>query len=181
MLFTLPIELMKERQILQQYFFVETFPFVKIIEKNGQKRPEAIKKFREFIYKRIDKGLFENEEMVDEAICYGGGSPRELLKILKTANIFADREKGVIDRKALEKALQRMANQTAQYVEPEQWKKIQEVVENNKKNKGTLFDKTVQELLERLILMEYNDGNYKRPNPILELSDAYRQYIKGSA
>jgi len=180
-LFTLPIELMKERQILQQYFFVETFPFVKLVEKDGRKRPKAVEKFKEFVYRRIDKSLFESEDLVEEAICYGGGSPRELLKILKMTNVFADRSKGAIDKNALDKALTRLANQTAQYVEPEWWEKIQEVVRNNAQNKGTPFDKILQELLERIILMEYNDGNYKRPNPILELSDAYRQYINAVA
>jgi len=180
-LFTLPIELMKERQILQQYFFVESFPFVKIVEKNGQKRPEAVERFKEFVYKRIDKSLFESESLVEEVICYGGGSPRELLKILKMTNVFADRTKGKIDKNALEKALTRLANQTAQYVEPDWWEKIGEVVSNNKANKNTPFDEVVQELLERILLMEYNDGNYKRPNPILELSDAYRQHIEAAA
>ncbi len=177
-LFTLPIELMKERQLLQHYFFVETFPFVKIVEKNGRKRPAAIETFKEFVFKRLDKSLFENETLVEEAICYSGGSPRELLKILKTANIYANRTKGIIDKAALDKALRRLANQTAQFVRPEQWAKIKEVVDNNAKQNGTPFDTTIQELLERLILMEYNDGNYKRPNPILELSDAYKQYVK---
>lgn len=181
-LFTLPIELMRERQLLQQYnFFVETFPFVKIIEKNGQKRQAAIEKFKEFVYKRVDSSLFENEEIVENIIYYAGGSPRELLKILKTANVFANRAKAVIDKNALDRALRRMASQTAQYVEPEQWEIIKKIVENNRGNQGSPFDKTVQELLERLILIEYNDGNYKRPNPILELSDAYRQYIPAIA
>ena len=177
MLFTLPIELMKERQKLGQFAFVETFPFVKLIERNGQRRPESIEKFREFVYRRIDKSLFENEILVDEAICYGGGSPRELLKILKTANVVADPAQGVITRTALDKALHRLANQTAQFLSPVQWKTINSVVQNNRAERGTPFDDTLQDLLERLILMEYNDGNYKRPNPILELSDAYRENI----
>lgn len=181
MLFTLPIELMKERQKLGQLAFVETFPFVKLIEKNGQRRPAAIEKFREFVYKRIDKSLFENEDVVDEAICYGGGSPRELLKILKTANVVSDRSQGVIDRAALDKALRRLANQTAQFLTPAQWETIKSVVQNNRAGRGTPFDETLQDLLERLILMEYNDGNYKRPNPILELSDAYRERIETPA
>lgn len=175
-LFTLPIELMKERQILQQYFFVESFPFVKIVEKDGRKRPDAIQKFKEFIFKRIEKNLFEDEKLVEKAICLSGGSPRELLKILKTANVHADRAKGIIDHAALEKGLSRLANQTAQYVKPEQWAKIKEVADNH----SAPFDDTVQELLERLLVMEYNDGSYKRPNPILELSDAYSQHVKAA-
>lgn len=180
-LFTLPIELMKERQILQQYFFVESFPFVKIVEKNDRKRPEAIERFKEFVYKRIDKDLFASEALVEEAICRSGGSPRELLKILKMTNVFADRGKGKIDKNALDRALLRLANQTAQYVEADWWVIIREVVQNNQSNKHTPFDEVVQELLERILLMEYNDGNYKRPNPILELSDAYRQHIESAA
>ncbi|MCY7350305.1 MAG: hypothetical protein LH606_06525 [Cytophagaceae bacterium] len=180
-LFTLPIELMRERQKLGQFAFVETFPFVKLIEKDGQRRPDAVEQFREFVYKRIDKSLFESEEVVDDAICYGGGSPRELLKILKTANVVTDRSRGVIDRAALDKALRRLANQTAQYLSPAQWATIKTVVQNNRERRITPFDDTVQDLLERLILMEYNDGNYKRPNPILELSDAYREYVENPA
>ncbi|MCY7329417.1 MAG: hypothetical protein LH618_12780 [Saprospiraceae bacterium] len=85
--------------------------------------------------------------------------------------------KSVIDRAALDKALHRLANQTAQYLSPVQWATIKAGVQKNREGYGTPFDDTVQDLLERIILMEYNDGNYKRPNPILELSDAYHQHI----
>ncbi|MFN0036927.1 MAG: hypothetical protein ACKVUS_17870 [Saprospiraceae bacterium] len=176
-LFTLPIELMKERQILKRAFFVETFPFVKLLDNNDKRRSEAFVKFKEFVYKRIDRSLFENEHVVEEAISFSGGSPRELLIILKMANIHADRAKGVIEKTALERALRRLANQTAQYVTAPQWEKIEYVAEN----KSADWDDIIQDLLERLLLMEYNDGNYKRPNPILELSDAYRQHIKATA
>ncbi len=176
-LFTLPIELMKERQILKRAFFVETFPFVKLLDKNDKRRAEAFDKFKEFVYKRIDKSLFENEGVVEEAISFSGGSPRELLIILKMANIYADRSKGVIEKTALEHALRRLANQTAQYVTSAQWDKIKYVAQH----KSAEWDDIIQDLLERLLLMEYNDGNYKRPNPILELSDAYGQHIKATA
>ncbi len=172
-LFTLPIELMKEREKLKQNFFVESFPFVKLLEKNGQQRIDALEQFKEFVFKRIDKSLFDSDATIEKAIHYGGGSPRELLRILKTATIFADRAKGKIDIAALDKALQRMANQTALYIEPAQWEKIAQVA----KNQTAAFDQTVQDLLERNLLMEYNDGNYKRPNPLLELSEAYRHYV----
>ncbi|MBP6825539.1 MAG: hypothetical protein KA165_03170 [Saprospiraceae bacterium] len=175
-LFTLPIELMKERQILKRAFFVETFPFVKLLDKNDHRRTEAFDQFREFVYKRIEKNLFESEQVVEEAIYFSGGSPRELLIILKMANIHADRAKGVIDKTSLDRALLRLANQTAQYVTAPQWEKIKYVAEH----KSSDWDDTIQDLLERLLLMEYNDGNYKRPNPILQLSDAYRQHIEGS-
>lgn len=179
-LFTLPIELMKERQKLDSYFFIDSFPFVKILEKDGTIRDSAVEKFKKFVFKRIRKSLFESEKVVEKAIYYCGGSPRELLKILKSANLHADRQKGKIDMEAMDKGLKRLANQTAQYIEPEEWKKIQEVVQLNSKNGVVFFDSTVQQLLEKLLLMEYNDGTYKRPNPILELSDAYQSIVPGA-
>jgi hypothetical protein len=179
-LFTLPIELMRQRQILSQYFFVEMFPFVKIVDRNGNRVPEAFNRFRDFIYRRIDQKLFEAEDVVNEAIYYSGGSPRELLKIIKMSNVFADRSQGFISMAALKQALKRLANQTAQFIEPEQWAKIREVIRNNEKQLVTPFDEVVQGLLERIILMEYNDGTFKRVNPVLELSDAYRQLDIGA-
>jgi hypothetical protein len=176
-LFTLPIELMKERQILKRSFLVETFPFVKLLGKDDKRRPEAFDKFKEFVFKRIDASLFENEAVVKEAIYYSGGSPRELLIILKMANIYADRAKGQISKGALDRALGRLANQTAQYITAPQWTKIAHVV----KHKSADWDDIIQDLLERVLLMEYNDGNYKRPNPILQLSDAYRQHTEALA
>lgn len=176
-LFTLPIELMEERQLLEQYFFVGSFPFVKLLNKDGSKRKESIEKFREFVFKRIDKSLFDDISTVDEAICLGGGSPRELLKILKTAKILADPKKKIIDKQALEKAIHRMANQMAQFITPDQWRVISDVVQNLKLKRSTPFTKDLQDLLERIIIMEYNDGNYKRPNPILERSEAFLQYV----
>jgi hypothetical protein len=179
-LFTLPIELMKERQILQQYFFVEMFPFVKIVDRNGQRVPEAFSRFRQFVFRRVDESLFESEEVVNEAVYYSGGSPRELLKIIKMANVYSDRSQGVISMAALNQALKRLANQTAQFIEPTQWIRIKEVIQNNENQRVTTFDEIVQGLLERIILMEYNDGTFKRVNPVLELSDAYRQLITGA-
>ncbi len=176
-LFTLPIELMKERQILKRSFLVETFPFVRILNPDDSPRPEAFERFRELVYKRIDQRLFENEAVVDKAIYYSGGSPRELLIILKMANIYADRSKGHITMEALDRALQRLANQTAQYITAEQWQLIARVA----KHKSAEWNDILADALDRLLIMEYNDGNYKRPNPILELSEKYKEYVHAAS
>jgi hypothetical protein len=31
--------------------------------------------------------------------------------------------------------------------------------------------------MENLIVMEYNDGTYKRVNPIVEASEIYKEYV----
>ena len=177
-IFTLPIELMKERQHLNQFSNVEAFPFVKLLERKGERHQAAFERFTEFVYKRIDASLFENKNIVTEAIYYSGGSPRELLRILELAAFYADEDKGKIDENALNKALQRLADQTAQYLTEPMFAKLKEIRNNNQNGLDTPFDNDIQEMLEKILVMEYNSGSYKRVNPILELSNLYKQRVE---
>lgn len=176
-IFTLPIELMKERQKINQFSTVESFPYVKIIDRQGQEREEAIQVFEEFVYKRIDASLFEDKEVVREAILLGGGSPRELLRVLESAAFFADDAKGKLDKECLNQSAQRLGNQAAQYLTKEKLAKLEEIHQNNEAGLVTPFDELIAEMLEDIILMEYNDGSFKRVNPIVELSDLYQQFV----
>ena len=178
-IFTLPIELMSQRPNLTQFCSVEAFPFVKLIERDGSEDETAFNKFKEFVYKRIDSSLFVNEVIVHKAIKYSGGSPRELLKILETTAFYVEDEQQQIDEMALDKALHRLANQTAQYITEPMLEKMKKIIENNRVGRDTLFDEVLQTMLENIYVMEYNSGSYKRINPILELSNLYQQYVQG--
>lgn len=177
-IFTLPIELMNQRQSLNQFSSVEAFPFVKIVEKNEAFNEAAFSRFREFVYKRIDQQLFESESIVNKAIKYSGGSPRELLRILEMTAFFVDDDVTTINEQALDKALDRLAKQTAQYISKEMFLKMKEIVDNNRQQKETEYDDIMQSLLEKTYVMEYNSGSYKRINPILELSNLYQQNVQ---
>lgn len=177
-IFTLPIELMNQRQSLNQFSSVEAFPFVKIVEKNEAFNEAAFSRFREFVYKRIDQQLFESESIVNKAIKYSGGSPRELLRILEMTAFFVDDDVTTINEQALDKALDRLAKQTAQYISKEMFLKMKEIVDNNRQQKETEYDDVMQSLLEKTYVMEYNSGSYKRINPILELSNLYQQNVQ---
>lgn len=176
-LFTLPIELASEQRKIDKFSTVENFPFVKIIGKDGSKIEAAYEKFREFIYKRIDINLFANDEIVEKAIYYGGGAPRELLRVLKTAALYTDEGEGVITEQSMNKALKRLANKAARHLTENDWKELRTIAENNKNGKETHFSDGLAELIEKILVMEYNDGTYKRIHPILELSFAYQQEI----
>ncbi len=178
-IFTLPIELMSQRPNLSQFSSVEAFPFVKLIERDGTEDNIAFEKFKEFVYKRIDSSLFENEAIVHKAIKYSGGSPRELLKILETTAFYVEDDQQQIDEIALDKALHRLANQTAQYITEPMLEKMKKIIENNRAGKDTPFDDLLQAMLENIYVMEYNSGSYKRINPILERSNLYQQYVQG--
>ena len=180
-IFTLPIELMKERQKINQFSTVESFPYVKIIDRRGEPIEAAVKAFEEFVHKRIDAGLFETPDVVQRAIRLGGGSPRELLRLLGMAAFFADEAKGVIDMDCLNKAARRLANQAAQYLTQEKLDRLKMIHEDNRLGRPSPFDDLVGEMLEDIILMEYNDGSYKRVNPVVELSDLYQQRVLGTS
>jgi hypothetical protein len=175
-IFTLPVELMSEGRKLEAFSTVSSFPFVKIREKNGTVIEEAIQKFIEFTYKRIDSTLFDSEETVREAILMGGGSPREYLRVLEYANMYADEDK--IDKKALQKGIKKLAAQTAQYINNEDIELLKILKKNNDEGKITLADDKWQDLIEKLIILEYNDGTYKRVNPVVEQSEIYKQEVE---
>ena len=176
-IFTLPVELMKERQKLNQFSNVESFPFVKLLERDGTPIEKAFKRFFEFVHKRIDASLFESDAVIRKAITYSGGSPRELLRILELTAFYADDKKGKIDMAALDKALSRLSRQMAQYLTEEMLQKLIEIKTCNDKGMDVTFDSVIQEMLENLLVMEYNSGNYKRVHPLLELSDLYKQRV----
>lgn len=177
-IFTLPIELMAST--LKLYATgnqVISFPFVKLQERNGEYIENAITRFMEFVYKRIDKSLFDSELTVRKAILYGGGSPRELLKVLEFAAMFADDDLGKIDETALLKGVKKLAAQTSQYLNKEDLEVLKELKTANDKGLQTPFSESYQRLMEHLIVMEYNDGTYKRVNPIIAESQLYKQYV----
>lgn len=176
-IFTLPIELMAQRQILLSFSEVVSFPFVKIKEKDGTIVAEAISKFEEFVYKRIDASLFDSPQTVRKAILYSGGSPRELLRILERANLYADEDGGKIYIKDLDKALTKLGRETAQYLSKPDLELLKILKEANEANEDLPFGNDWQGLLEKLIVLEYNDGSYKRVNPIIEDSSLYKQYV----
>jgi hypothetical protein len=176
-IFTLPIELAKERPNLIQFSEVESFPFIKILERNGNKIEAAYQKMKEFIYKRIDASLFENEKIVEEVIYYSGGSPRQLLQILDVTATYVPNDENKISKQALDKALHRLSNQMAQHIEMPMIEMMKTIKDNNKNGKDTAYSEVIQKMLESIYVMEYNSGTYKRPNPLLELTNLYKQNV----
>ena len=176
-IFTLPLELMPEGRKLMNFSKVVSFPFVKIREKNGDIIEKAVQRFIEFTYKRIDENLFDSPETVRKAILMGGGSPREYLRILEYANMFSNDDDKVITAEALEKGIKKLAAEPSQYVSSEDLKKLMALKQANEESKVMPFDAECQDLLEKLIILEYNDGTYKRVNPIVEESQLYKQNV----
>jgi hypothetical protein len=176
-IFTLPIELMKERQKLKNFSEVYSFPFIKIKDRQGQIQADAYNALEEFVTKRIDKSLFESEEVIKKAIEYSGGSPRQLLQILEKACYFTDPQSNKITANDLEEALSLMGKDLGAYLTREKIELLKSIKECNENGRDFEYSDMVESMLEDLILMEYNDGTHKRPNPLLEYSTLYKQNV----
>lgn len=174
---TLPVELTPYRQNLLSFSTVVSFPFVKIRQKGGKVIEKAIQRFEEFVYRRIDVSLIADKQALRRAILLSGGSPRELLRILEYANMYSDEDGEKILARDFERGIQKLAAETSQYISEEDFKKLRLLKAANDKNRSLAIDADWQDLIEKLIVMEYNDGTYKRVNPIVEESELYKQYV----
>jgi len=176
-IFTLPIELMKEEQRIRQFGEIITFPFIKVKERNDEPCIKAVQLFQEFVSKRIDDTLFDGKETVSLAIEYSGGSPRQLLRILEQANWFTDVEEGVIRQANMQKAIEKLGNSIARYLETDDFQLLEKLQNDLNEGNPVGFDSSIQNLLEKEIIFEYNDGTYKRVNPLLEISKLYKHNV----
>jgi len=127
MIITLPIELFTEKNRLNHFAITENFPLVDL-KKDGAK-----KTFREFILKRVDKKLFESDDVIDMIIEYGAGHPRQTLQIINRAYVEAENE--TIDKDSVTKAVEILGAELSKVDEDEVaiLKKVknQEVVAEN--------------------------------------------------
>ncbi len=177
-LFTLPIELMQEKSRLNNFSNTFSFPFIKIIEKDNSQVAKAYKKLREFVYKRVDESLFEDEKIIDAIITYSGGSPRELLRILEQCAIRA--EGGKIDSNSLQRAVKKLSSEYLSYLYKKDLETLKDIDTNNKKGQLTDYSNELHDLLEKHIVFEYNDGTYRRVNPLVECTEHYKKYVYGN-
>jgi hypothetical protein len=176
-LFTLPIELMKEEQRIQQFAEIISFPFIKIKERNGSPCANSIALFEQFIFKRIDPTLFDNKETVAMAIAYSGGSPRQLLRILEQAAWATSIEEGIISKGNMERAIEKLGNSVARFLSTADFELLKTLKNSLDDGQPIGYDEKIQGMLEKEIIFEYNDGTYKRVNPLVEISKLYKHHV----
>lgn len=176
-IFTLPIEMFALEPKLRTFSTIINFPFVKIRERTGERVPAAIAVFRDFILRRIDESLFESEEVIEKAICYGGGSPRELLRVLEHAYLYAEDDDTVLTKTALKKGVRKLSAEYTRRLDKATIEQLKLLRERNAKGLPTLYDESWQKMMEEITVLEYNDGTYKRVNPLIEASEIYRIYV----
>jgi len=176
-IFTLPIELMKEKQRIRQFAEVVNFPFVKLFERDGRPVADACRRFEEFVHKRIDANLFDHPDTVQTAIKYSGGSPRQLLRIIERASWLRKDEQTQITGENVGAAIEKIGNDYVQYLFPAEWEALGKLRTGLQQGEPIGFDEVMQGLLEKEIVFEYNDGTFKRVNPLVEKSKLYAHHV----
>jgi len=162
------------------YYNIKTirFPLIKIKEKDGTHEISATNQMVEMIYRRIDSSLFDSEETVKYIVNLSGGHPRELLNIIGEAWNFADFDSVKIERIHVDKAMEQKSAQLGRLEDPE-LEILKSIHASNLKNEAYKYTSLLDTLIQKGYLYEYNDGSYLRANPVLELSQQYRQYVLG--
>ena len=177
-LYTLPIELHCEQVALERYpSKVVSFPFVKLINRDGSEVEEAFERFHLFVEQRIDPSLFESKEVIREAISVSGGSPRQLLRIIKEASWRVD-EGELITMQNMNDCIRSEANSAAKYLTDDEYKILYDLHIGNRDsdNFRPNYEEGFQELFEKEAIMEYNDGYHKRVNPLIVRSENFQLF-----
>jgi len=180
-IFTLPIELMKEEQRIRNFSEIITFPFIKVRKRDGSLVKEAVERFEEFVCKRVSEALFDSKSTIHLAIEYSGGSPRQLLRVIEQASWQVESGQEKITETDMRKAISRLGNSMARFLEPADFELLKALRKALDAGEPIGFNNTIQNLLEKEILFEYNDGTYKRVNPLLEVSKLYQHHMKEGA
>ena len=165
MIITLPIELFSEVSRLKEFASHISFPLI-TLDNNSKER------FKEFIYKRIEKNLFDSEQTVEKIIYYGAGSPRETLKIISNAYIQAEGE--IIDLKSVQDAQKSISEELMKYLDEKEISLLKQIYIKTK----IPFSDELAKLLIKKVLLDYEDGLEREINPILLDNEDFINLIK---
>lgn len=75
------------------------------------------------------------------------------------------------------RAIEKLGNNTARYLEDTDFQVLKTIKTGLEAGNPIGFNNNIQNLLEKEIIFEYNDGTYKRVNPLLEVSKLYRHHV----
>jgi hypothetical protein len=179
-LYGAPIHLIYSANQVQQRFKYFILPMIKINAKDGTKIRDGYEVMREIVLRRADVSLFENPGTfetpgtIDKIIEYSGGSPRELMRVLKNAYLFAEDK---FTEAAVSEGINRLASEYKRMFafKDASYFRILAAIDN-----GIDVDRgseKVEFLLFNLALFEYDDF-FLRSHPVIRLLEAYKRAVE---
>jgi hypothetical protein len=86
-------------------------------------------------------------------------------------------EQGIIKQANMQRAIEKLGNSIARYLGNNDFALLKSLKSTLDAGNPIGFDDDIQSLLEKEIIFEYNDGTYKRVNPLVETSKLYKYHV----
>lgn len=145
-------------------------PMIKLRDfDTGVQRPEAYTAMRQVILKRAHHSLFGATETIDALIDFSGGHLRDALRLLSFACVEADAIPLSIDN--VNAAATRLAGDYRSWLEQGESYQILAQAEVQPYNEGC--SPAITKLVEGGALLEYNNGSWRHPHPVVKLLQGY--------
>lgn len=144
-------------------------PIIKLESRDGQRFEPGWQAMHQLLDRRIDPAAFASPDLRDTLIQTSGGHPRELLRLLALACESSDT--GIIDAHTVERAITLLAAEYRYWLAPEDYTLLAQVDAANGQHVGN--DERTRNLLWRLALLHYNDGSWRRSNPVVRRLEGY--------
>jgi energy-coupling factor transporter ATP-binding protein EcfA2 len=172
-----PIHLLHQDNCLNASFSQPfRLPMLKIRDRDNDEIPENVAVMRELALRRVPEYLFDNLATLDYLICYSGGHPRDLIRLLNTAVNFAEEER--IDRAAAEKAVKQVANEYRRFINTNDYVRLVQI-DLHPDAPDDFTDQQSSEMLYNLILLEYNDYFWKS-HPVITTLPGYQKALQAT-
>lgn len=145
-------------------------PMIKLRDfDTGAVRPEAYDAMRQVIFKRAHHSLFQDIATVDALIDYSGGHLRDALRLLAFACVEADATP--LTPTDIDVAAKRLASDYRSWLEQGESYQVLAQAEAEPYNEGS--SSTITKLVEGGALLEYNNGSWRHPHPVVRLLHGY--------
>lgn len=154
-------------------------PMVKVAEMDGSKHEKGYHLLRRIVEKRMDIGLFQTPELLDQMIGYSGGCVRDLFLMIKeAADTALDTDREQIGADEVQRALQLLKkeydNNVADYRKPNgvliTAKDYYEVLVNLARSEDKKLENTeaAMDLRQNLCILGYNGEGWCDVHPIMK-------------
>lgn len=155
-------------------------PIIKLASRDGQPFEPGWQAMHDLLDRRIDPGAFASPDLRDRLIETSGGHPRELLRLLALSCEAAEGD--TIESATVDRAIELLAADYRYWLAPEDYTLLAQVDASSGLHLGN--DERTRNLLWRLALLQYNDGSWRRANPVVRQLEGYRsaaQALAGAA
>lgn len=167
-----PIDLLHaNNQLSASFGQIVRVPMLKVRNQANEAIGENYKVVREMIHCRVPEYLFDSQTTLDYLICYSGGHPRDLLRLLNVA--INNREGELIDQLAAERAVKELANDYRRLINSEDYTRLV-AVDAAPDSPDDFTDDISNKMLYNLILLEYNDYFWKS-HPVITTLPGYKK------